>query len=116
MNMKNDLKEEPNRRMRLGSTRNRQGSYRPTDGPRSPCPSVLLDSFQRSVTQRRRVQTPLPRGYSLPTEPLRDRALERCLLKVNRRTQHLADLRTFDLAAMSRLRDPAEYISKAKHR
>ncbi|KAK6760921.1 hypothetical protein RB195_022115 [Necator americanus] len=43
------------------------------------------------------------------------RALERCLLKFNRRTQHLAGLRSSDLRGMSRLRDPAEYISKAKH-
>ncbi|KAK6762840.1 hypothetical protein RB195_023517 [Necator americanus] len=44
------------------------------------------------------------------------RALERCLLKLNRRTHHLAGLRSSDLRGMSRLRDPAEYISKAKHR
>ncbi|KAK6749504.1 hypothetical protein RB195_001861 [Necator americanus] len=44
------------------------------------------------------------------------RAFERCLLKFNRRTQHLADLRISDLRGMSRLRDPAEYVSKAKHR
>ncbi|KAK6754277.1 hypothetical protein RB195_013339 [Necator americanus] len=39
-------------------------------------------------------------------------ALERCLLKFNRRTQHLASLRSSDLRGMSRLRDPAEYLSK----
>ncbi|KAK6728894.1 hypothetical protein RB195_006138 [Necator americanus] len=44
------------------------------------------------------------------------RALERCLLKFNRRTQHLAGLRSSTLRGMSRLRDPAEYVSKAKHR
>ncbi|KAK6762776.1 hypothetical protein RB195_023473 [Necator americanus] len=44
------------------------------------------------------------------------RALERYLLKFNRRTQHLASLRSSDLKGMSRLRDPAEYILKAKHR
>ncbi|KAK6733980.1 hypothetical protein RB195_017634 [Necator americanus] len=43
-------------------------------------------------------------------------ALERCLLKFNRRTQHLVGLRSFDLRVMSRLRDPAEYVSKAKNR
>ncbi|KAK6754112.1 hypothetical protein RB195_013239 [Necator americanus] len=42
--------------------------------------------------------------------------LEKCLLKVNWRTQHLAGLRSSGLRGMSRLRDPAEYISKAKHR
>ncbi|KAK6730617.1 hypothetical protein RB195_007218 [Necator americanus] len=44
------------------------------------------------------------------------RVLERCLLKFNRRTQHLAGLRSSDLRGMSRLRDPAEYVSKAKYR
>ncbi|KAK6726301.1 hypothetical protein RB195_004550 [Necator americanus] len=44
------------------------------------------------------------------------RALERCLLKSNRRTQHLAGLRSSDLRGMSRLSDPTEFISKAKHR
>ncbi|KAK6761296.1 hypothetical protein RB195_022380 [Necator americanus] len=44
------------------------------------------------------------------------RALERCLLKFNRRTQHLACLRSSDSRGMSRLRDPAENVSKAKQR
>ncbi|KAL6723479.1 hypothetical protein Aduo_018478 [Ancylostoma duodenale] len=44
------------------------------------------------------------------------RALERCLLRYNRRTQHQAGLRSSDLRRISRLRDPAEYVSKAKHR
>ncbi|KAK6765586.1 hypothetical protein RB195_025475 [Necator americanus] len=44
------------------------------------------------------------------------RALERCFLKFNLHIQHLARLRSSDLRGMSRLRDPAEYISKAKHR
>ncbi|KAK6764384.1 hypothetical protein RB195_024636 [Necator americanus] len=35
------------------------------------------------------------------------RALERCLLKFNRPTQHLAGLRSSELRGMSRLRDPA---------
>ncbi|KAK6760797.1 hypothetical protein RB195_022024 [Necator americanus] len=43
------------------------------------------------------------------------RALEKCLLKFNRRTQHLDGLRSSDVRRMSRLRDPAEYLSKAKH-
>ncbi|KAK6741891.1 hypothetical protein RB195_009639 [Necator americanus] len=42
------------------------------------------------------------------------RALERCFLKFNGRTQHLAGFRSSDLRGMSRLRDPAEYVSKAK--
>ncbi|KAK6742959.1 hypothetical protein RB195_010311 [Necator americanus] len=41
------------------------------------------------------------------------RVHERSLLKFNRRTQHLAGLRSSDLRA---LRDLAEYISKAKGR
>ncbi|KAK6736407.1 hypothetical protein RB195_019219 [Necator americanus] len=45
-----------------------------------------------------------------------NRALERCLLKFNRRTQHLTGLRSSDSRGMSLLRDPPEYISKAKHR
>ncbi|KAK6742771.1 hypothetical protein RB195_010189 [Necator americanus] len=44
------------------------------------------------------------------------RALERCILKFNQHTQHLAGLRGSDLRAMSRLSDPSEYISKANHR
>ncbi|KAK6748520.1 hypothetical protein RB195_001255 [Necator americanus] len=44
------------------------------------------------------------------------RALERCILKFNRRTQHLPGPRSSDLRAMSRLRDPTEHISKAKHK
>ncbi|KAK6729402.1 hypothetical protein RB195_006448 [Necator americanus] len=44
------------------------------------------------------------------------RALGRYFLKFNRRTQHLAGLRNSDSRRMSRLRDPAEYIVKAKHR
>ena len=44
------------------------------------------------------------------------RALERCLLKYTRLSQYRAGLRSSDLRQMSRLRDPAEYASKAKHR
>ncbi|KAK6735433.1 hypothetical protein RB195_018569 [Necator americanus] len=44
------------------------------------------------------------------------RVLEKSLLKFKRRTQHLAGLRSSDLRGMSRLRDPAEYVSKAKYR
>ncbi|VDM65196.1 unnamed protein product, partial [Strongylus vulgaris] len=43
------------------------------------------------------------------------RTLERHLLKYNRRTQHLVGLRSSHIS-MSRLRGPAEYVSKAKHR
>ncbi|KAK6749545.1 hypothetical protein RB195_001890 [Necator americanus] len=39
-----------------------------------------------------------------------------CYAAETLRTQHLAGLRSSDLRGMSRLRDPAEYVSKAKHR
>ncbi|KAK6733924.1 hypothetical protein RB195_017597 [Necator americanus] len=61
----------------MGSIRSRQGSYGPTDGPRSSCPSVRLDS---------------PSSALLRSGDLR--------LKRNEKS----------------LRDPAEYVSKAKHR
>ncbi|KAK6763882.1 hypothetical protein RB195_024278 [Necator americanus] len=44
------------------------------------------------------------------------RVLEKCLLKLSRRTQHLAGLCSSDLRGISPLRDPAVYILKAKHR
>ncbi|VDL70797.1 unnamed protein product [Nippostrongylus brasiliensis] len=44
------------------------------------------------------------------------RALERCLLKFTRLSQHRAGLRSSDLRQMSRLRDPADYTSNVKHR
>ncbi|KAK6727337.1 hypothetical protein RB195_005185 [Necator americanus] len=44
------------------------------------------------------------------------RALERYLLKFNRRTQYLAGLRRSDLRGMPRIRDTAEKISKAMPR
>ncbi|KAK6742575.1 hypothetical protein RB195_010062 [Necator americanus] len=94
----------------MGSIRSRQGSYGPTDGPRSSCPSVRLPELcyaaemwaDTAVTSRKLITT--------------HRAVEKCLLKFGWRTQHLAGLRGSDLRGMSRLRDPAEYVSKAKHR
>ncbi|EYC31146.1 hypothetical protein Y032_0004g1982 [Ancylostoma ceylanicum] len=44
------------------------------------------------------------------------RALKRYLLRYNRRTQLQAGLRSSDLRRISRIHDPAEYESKAKHR
>ncbi|XGW11186.1 hypothetical protein V3C99_012578 [Haemonchus contortus] len=44
------------------------------------------------------------------------RALERCLLRFNRRTQYRAGLRSSDMRRMSRLRDPVEYMKNAKFR
>ncbi|VDM67038.1 unnamed protein product [Strongylus vulgaris] len=43
-------------------------------------------------------------------------AQERRLLKYDRRTQHFVGLRSSDIRSVSRLRDPTEYVSKAKHR
>ncbi|KAK6763631.1 hypothetical protein RB195_024085 [Necator americanus] len=69
MNMENDLKEKLNRRIRTARAAFaavREATDQLTDQ------DLLL--FQRSVTQRRRRQTLLPRpgSYLLPTEPLRD--------------------------------------------
>ncbi|VDM78014.1 unnamed protein product [Strongylus vulgaris] len=81
------------------------------DGPRTPSPPVRLFSL-RSVTQQRRGRTLwLRRRSEQPTG-----ALERRLLWYNRRIQHLVGLRSSDMRSMSRLRDPAEYVSKTKHR
>ncbi|EYC10850.1 hypothetical protein Y032_0053g2325 [Ancylostoma ceylanicum] len=44
------------------------------------------------------------------------RGLERFLLRYNRRTQLQAGLRSSDFRRISLLYDPAEYVSKAKHR
>ena len=44
------------------------------------------------------------------------RAPERCLLKYSRRTQYQGGLRSFVPRKISCLRDPAEYVAKAKHR
>ncbi|KAK6754350.1 hypothetical protein RB195_013384 [Necator americanus] len=99
MNMENDSKEELNRRMRAAwaaFAAVMEATDQLTD---QNLLAHLLDS------------TVLPAlCYAAET------ALERCLLKFNRRTQHLAGLRSSDLIGMSRFRDPAEYVSKAKHR
>ncbi|KAK6754734.1 hypothetical protein RB195_013614 [Necator americanus] len=42
--------------------------------------------------------------------------LERCILKFNRRTQHLVGLRSSDLRGMFCLRVPAGCVSKAKNK
>ncbi|KAK6755730.1 hypothetical protein RB195_014241 [Necator americanus] len=96
--MENDLKEELNRRMRAAwaaFAAVREATDQLTDH------DLRAHLFNSTV---------LPSlCYAAET------ALERCLLKFNRRTQHLAGLRSSDLRRMSRLRDPAEYVSKAKH-
>ncbi|KAK6750233.1 hypothetical protein RB195_002307 [Necator americanus] len=50
MNMENDLKEKLNRRMRAALAAFAPvRSYRPTNGPRSSCPSVQLDSSSSAL-------------------------------------------------------------------
>ncbi|KAK6758079.1 hypothetical protein RB195_015723 [Necator americanus] len=117
MNMENDLKEELNRRMRAAFAAVREATDQLTDqDPRAHLfDSTVLPALcyaaetwaDTSATSRKLLTT--------------HRALERLkilpkFLKFNRRTQYLADLRSSDLRGMSPLRDPAEYVSKAKHR
>ncbi|KAE9418543.1 hypothetical protein Angca_007521, partial [Angiostrongylus cantonensis] len=44
------------------------------------------------------------------------RALEWCLLRHNRHSQYLAGMRSSYLQNLSHLRDPGEYISRAKYK
>ncbi|KAK6765084.1 hypothetical protein RB195_025136 [Necator americanus] len=115
MNMENDLKEELNRRKRATWAAFAAVSEA-TDQPRDqdlrahlfgstvlPALCYAAETWTHTdATSRKLLTTHI--------------ALERCLLKFNRRAQHLAGLRSSDLRGMSRLRDPAEYVSKAKHR
>ncbi|KAK6745517.1 hypothetical protein RB195_011939 [Necator americanus] len=115
MNTENDLKEELNRRMRaawaaFAAVREAADQLTDHDLRAHLFDSTVLPALcyaaetwaDTAATSRKLLTT--------------HRALERCLLKFNRRTQHLAGLRSSDLRGMSRLRDPAEYVSKAKHR
>ncbi|KAK6729601.1 hypothetical protein RB195_006570 [Necator americanus] len=115
MNMENDLKEELNRRMRaawaaFAAVREATDQLTDQDLRAHLFDSTVLPALcyaaetwtDTAATSRKLLTT--------------HRALERCLLKFKRRTQHLAGLRSSDLRGMSRLRDPAEYVSKAKHR
>ncbi|KAK6738795.1 hypothetical protein RB195_020727 [Necator americanus] len=114
-NVTNDLKEELNRRMRaawaaFAAIREAKDQLTDQNLRAHPFDSTVLPALcyaaetwaDTAATSRKLLTT--------------HRALERCLLKFNRRTQHLAGLRSSDLRGMSRLRDPAEYVSKAKHR
>ncbi|KAK6761203.1 hypothetical protein RB195_022314 [Necator americanus] len=113
MNMENDLKEELSKRMRAAWAA--FAPVRETTHQGADLPPLLFDSTvlpalcyaaetwaDTAATSRKPITT--------------QKALERCFLKFNRRTQHLAGLRSSGLRAMFCLRDPAEYISKAKHR
>ncbi|KAK6767046.1 hypothetical protein RB195_026534 [Necator americanus] len=114
MNMENDLRKELNRRMRaawaaFAAVRGAMDQLTDQDLRAHLFDSTVLPALcyaaetwaNTAATFRKLIATP--------------RALDRCLLKFSRRTQHLAGLRNSDLRGMSRLRDPAEYISKAKH-
>ena len=115
MNMENDLEDELNRRSRaawaafgplreatdhLGNPELRADLF---DATVLPALCYAAETWPDTVTTSRKLRTT-------------HRALERCLLKYNRRTQRQAGLRSSDLRRMSRLRDPAEYTWKAKHR
>ncbi|KAK6749394.1 hypothetical protein RB195_001791 [Necator americanus] len=104
MNMENDLREELNRRMRAAwaaFAAVREATDQLTDQDLrahlfdSTVPPALCYAAETwtdtAVTSRKLFTT--------------HRALERCFLKFNRRTQHLAGLRRSDLRGMSRQRN-----------
>ncbi|KAK6747825.1 hypothetical protein RB195_000799 [Necator americanus] len=97
--MENDLKEELNRRMRAAWA---------TFAALREATDQLTDRDLRAHLFDSTVLPALCYAAEI--------ALERCLLKFNLCTQHLAGLRSSDLRGMSRLRDPAEYVSEAKQR
>ncbi|KAK6748749.1 hypothetical protein RB195_001398 [Necator americanus] len=115
VNMENNLKEELNRRMRaawaaFAAVREATDQLTDQDVRAHLFDSTVLPALcyaaetwaDTAATSRKLLTT--------------HRALERCLLKFNRCTQHLTGLRSSELRGMSRLRYPVEYISKAKHR
>ncbi|KAK6761527.1 hypothetical protein RB195_022555 [Necator americanus] len=115
MNMENDLEEELNRRMRaawatFAAVREATDQLTDQDLRAHLFDSTVLPAL--CYAAKTWADTAATSRKLLTTH----RALERCLLKFNRRTQHLAGLRSSDLRGISRLRDPAEYVSKAKHR
>ncbi|KAK6765248.1 hypothetical protein RB195_025254 [Necator americanus] len=115
INMGNDLKEVLNRGMRAARAAFaavREATDQLTDQDFRAClfdstflPALCYaaETWADTATTSRKLLTT-------------NRALERCLLKFDRRRQHLAGLRSSDLRDMSCLCDPAEYVSKAKHR
>ncbi|KAK6744791.1 hypothetical protein RB195_011485 [Necator americanus] len=114
MNMENDLKEELNRRMRaawVAFAAVREATDQQTDQ------DLLAHLFNSTVLPALCYAAETWANTAATSRKLltTHRALKRCLLKFNRRTQHLAGLRSSDLRGMSRLRDPVEYVSKAKH-
>lgn len=110
MNMQNDLKEELDRRRRAARAAFEPlGELRTTDRSRTPYSySIFLHSFML----QRHGQTLLPREQNgVPTQSAKP-----CLLMYNWRTQHQVGLQSPDLQRISHLRNPQEYVSKAKHR
>ncbi|KAK6764609.1 hypothetical protein RB195_024799 [Necator americanus] len=114
MNMKNDLKEELNRRMRaawaaFAAVREATDQVTDQDLRAHLFDSTVLPALcYAAVTW---ADTAATSRKLLTTR----RALEKCLPKFNHRTQRLAGLRSSELLTMFRLRNPAEYVSKAKH-
>ncbi|KAK6765491.1 hypothetical protein RB195_025417 [Necator americanus] len=110
MNTENDLKEELNRRIRAAwaafaavrEATDQDLRAHLFDSTVLPALCYAAETWADTAATSRKLLTT-------------HRALERCLLKFSWRTQHLADLRSSDLRGMSRLRDPAEYVSKAEH-
>ncbi|KAK6751393.1 hypothetical protein RB195_003028 [Necator americanus] len=114
MNMENDLKDELNRRMRaalaaFAAVREATDQLTDQDLRAHLFDSTVLPALYYAAETW--ADTAVTSTKLLTTH----RALERCLLKFNRRTQYLAGLRSSDSKGMSRLRDTAEYVSKAKH-
>ncbi|KAK6752305.1 hypothetical protein RB195_003615 [Necator americanus] len=115
MNFKNDLKEELNRRMRAAwaafaavraatdQLTNQDLRAHLFDSTVLPALCYAAETWTDTAATSRKLLTT-------------HRSLERCLLKFNRCTQHLAAFRRSDLERVSRLGAPAEYVSKANHR
>ncbi|KAK6755616.1 hypothetical protein RB195_014158 [Necator americanus] len=115
MNMENDLKGELNRRMRaawaaFASAREATNQLTDQDLRAYLFDSTVLPALCYAA------ETWVDTAAASRKLHTTHRALERCLLKFNRHTLHLAGLRSSDSRGMSRLNDSAEYISKAKYR
>ncbi|KAK6749120.1 hypothetical protein RB195_001616 [Necator americanus] len=106
MKMENDLNEELNRRMRAAwaaFTAVRKATDQLTDQ------DLRVHLFDSTVLPAFCYAAETWAGTAATSRKLltTHRALERCLPKFNRRTQHLASFRSSDLRGMSRLPDPA---------
>ncbi|WKY00652.1 hypothetical protein Q1695_015016 [Nippostrongylus brasiliensis] len=115
MNMDNDMKEELIRRRRaawsaFGSLKEATDQLQDADLRAHLFDSTVLPALCYAA------ETWPDTSATAKSLQVTHRALERCLLKFTRLSQHRAGLRSSDLRQMSRLRDPADYTSKAKHR